>query len=340
MHRILRQILSNVNSGSPATIHVQSIVETRANPNLTENILNIRSFSNVLSKMINNELEVASAKDSKAKKKRNSNSEDFNHRKMLKLDHASAKSSDVKIPRNSSSNNANQSKILKLPKSEEELKSFSKLAASQISLGKLIAVPTDTIYGLACLVQNESAVQDLYDIKGRHPDKPVSVCVAEIEDIYRWSEVTVKPDLLQEILPGPVTLCFSRKKELNREFNPESDLVGIRIPDHFFVRELCRQVQSFEGCCSPIALTSANVSGSDSCLEIKEFADILFNRPNSKLETIFDGGRLGETRLSRLGSTIVDLSSKGYYKIIRQGSAESNTVKILKRHGLLEYSSS
>jgi len=283
-------------------------------------------------------LELASAKDPKTKNKRNSNSGDSNKIKMSKLELASANSSDVKVPRNSNTYNSNQSKILKLPKSEEELKSVSKLAASQISLGKLIAVPTDTIYGLACLVQNESAVQDLYDIKGRHPDKPVSVCVAEIEDIYRWSEVTVSPELLQEILPGPVTLCFSRKKELNSEFNPESDLVGIRIPDHFFVRELCRQVQSFEGCCSPIALTSANVSGSDSCLEIKEFADTLFNRPNSKLETIFDGGRLGETRLSRLGSTIVDLSSKGYYKIIRQGSAESNTVKILKRHGLLEYS--
>ena len=188
-------------------------------------------------------------------------------------------------------------------------------------------------------MQNESAVQDLYKIKGRHPDKPVSVCVAEIEDIYRWGEVTVSPELLQEILPGPVTLCFSRKHELNTEFNPDSRLVGIRIPDHFFVRELCRRLQSFEGCCSPIALTSANVSGSDSCLEIKEFANTLLSRPNSQLEMIFDGGQLGETRLSRLGSTIVDLSTKGFYKIIRQGSAENNTVKILKRHGLLEYSS-
>ena len=227
--------------------------------------------------------------------------------------------------------------IVSLPKSGKDVKSVAMLAASKIANGKIIAVPTDTIYGLACLVQNSSAVQDLYSIKGRHPNKPVSVCVAEICDIYQWGEVTVTPDLLEELLPGPVTLCFSRKRELNLEFNPDSSLVGIRIPDHFFVRELCRKVHSFDGCISPIALTSANVSGTDSCLEVHEFADILTSLPNNKLDTIFDGGRLGETMLSRLGSTIIDLSTKGYYKIIRQGSAEINTVKILRKHGLLEH---
>ena len=227
--------------------------------------------------------------------------------------------------------------ITKLPKAATDVKRSALLAASKIANGNIIAVPTDTIYGLACLVQNDTAVQDLYEIKGRHPNKPVSICVAEIEDIYRWGDVTVSSELLQDLLPGPVTLCFLRKPELNVQFNPDSELVGIRIPDHFFVRELCRKVQSFEDSCSPIALTSANVSGRDSCLEIKEFADTLWSQPNSKLEMIFDGGRLGETRLSRLGSTIIDLSTKGYYKIIRQGSAESNTVKVLKKHGLLEH---
>ena len=240
--------------------------------------------------------------------------------------------------KNQLSENLSQKKtIISLPKSQNDVRNVATLAASKISDGNIIAVPTDTIYGLACLVQNGSAIQDLYAIKGRHPDKPVSVCVAEIDDIYRWGQVTVSNELLQEILPGPVTLCFSRKPELNTEFNPDSQLVGIRIPDHLFVREMCRNVQSFEGCCSPIALTSANVSGRDSCLEIKEFADTLFSRPNSKLKMVFDGGRLGETRLSRLGSTIVDLSTKGYYKIIRQGSAEVHTVNILKKHGLLEH---
>jgi len=308
MHWLLHQVLSNVNRVSYATIHCPSIQQSIVNPSGTKNIIKTPSLIYMLSKMFHNEFTVES-------------NNDLNDKNSIE------------------SVNSNHKKILQLPKSEVELKNVSQLAASKIALGKIIAVPTDTIYGLACLVQNESAVQDLYHIKGRHPDKPVSVCVAEIEDIYQWGEVTVSRQLLEQLLPGPVTLCFARKKELNTEFNPESELVGIRIPDHFFVRELCRKLQSFEGCCSPVALTSANVSGSDSCLETKEFAETLFSQPNSKLEMIFDGGRLGETRLSRLGSTIVDLSTKGYFKIIRQGSAETNTVKILKVHGLLEYSS-
>jgi len=310
MHWLLHQILLNVSRASSASINHQSLHRLIVHPSRTKNVSSIPSFIYMLFKMFHDESKLDSNKFLKDESQSHSRSNDYK-----------------------------QNQTLKLPKSEEELKNIAQFAASKIALGKIIAVPTDTIYGIACLVQNESAVQDLYNIKGRHPDKPVSVCVAEIDDIYRWGEVTVSRELLEELLPGPVTLCFSRKKELNTEFNPESELVGIRIPDHFFVRELCRRLQSFEGCCSPIALTSANVSGSDSCLETSEFAETLLSRPNSKLEMIFDGGRLGETRLSRLGSTIVDLSTKGYYKIIRQGSAESQTVKILKSHDLLEYSS-
>jgi len=310
MHWLLHHILLNVNRAGSVSIDCRSLQRSIVRQSRTNNIYSIPNFICVLSKMFHN----------KSK---------FDSNKYL---------SDEKIT-NAGTNNYKPNQILKLPASEEELNNVAQLAASKIALGKIIAVPTDTIYGIACLVQNESAVQDLYNIKGRHPDKPVSVCVAEIEDIYRWGEVTVSQKLLEELLPGPVTLCFSRKKELNTEFNPESELVGIRIPDHSFVRELCRRLQSFEGCRSPIALTSANVSGSDSCLETNEFANTLFSRPHSKLEMIFDGGRLGETRLSRLGSTIVDLSTKGYYKIIRQGSAESQTVKILKSHDILEHSS-
>ena len=311
MHCLLHQLFHNVNKLGSVAIFNQSIQQLKRHPSENRTYLGISSLIYLLSKMINGEINASTAS-------------------VANGTHTNPSSSD----------DSKQNTIFRLPKAEDELGNVAQLAASKIAHGKIIAVPTDTIYGLACLVQNELAVQDLYKIKGRHPDKPVSVCVAEIEDIYRWGEVTVSPELLQEILPGPVTLCFSRKNELNIDFNPDSGLVGIRIPDHFFVRELCRRLQSFEGCCSPIALTSANVSGSDSCLEIKEFANTLLSRPNSKLEMIFDGGRLGETRLSRLGSTIVDLSTKGSYKIIRQGSAESNTVKILQKHGLLECSSS
>jgi len=204
-------------------------------------------------------------------------------------------------------------------------------AAQDLKSGGIIAVPTDTIYGVACLVQIRNAVDKLYLLKGRHPEKPISICLAEIDDLFKWSRVTVSKELLSELLPGPVTLCFDRLPPLNPDFNPGARLIGIRIPDHSFVRQICRNVQG-----NPVALTSANVSQAQSCLDVSEFINDL----GAGLSKIFDGGRLcsdeDQGTKSRQGSTIIDLSNQGHYKVIRNGSALHETVAILEKHGLLK----
>ena len=80
---------------------------------------------------------------------------------------------------------------------------------------------------------------------------------------YRWCDVTISRDILEDLLPGPVTLVFERKAVLNPELNPATRLMGIRIPDHQFIRETARV------CKEPIALTSANISASRSCLTVE-----------------------------------------------------------------------
>jgi len=55
--------------------------------------------------------------------------------------------------------------------------------------GGVVAVPTDTIYGIACLVQNDSAVERVYAIKGRDPLKPIAICVSDVLDVYRYKNV-------------------------------------------------------------------------------------------------------------------------------------------------------
>lgn len=68
--------------------------------------------------------------------------------------------------------------------------------------------------------------------------------------------------ILEDLLPGPVTVVFERSPELNPLLNPNTNLVGIRIPDHAFIRNLSR------ACGSPIALTSANKSSDQSTLSL------------------------------------------------------------------------
>merc|ERR1712183_569665 len=129
------------------------------------------------------------------------------------------------------------SKVRRL--SSSLLSSAVNLAGERLLAGGVLAVPTDTIYGLTCLVQHQAAVESLYNIKGRHSSKPIAICVAEVEDIYTWAEVTVERTLLEQLLPGQVTLVFKRSKKLNRNFNPDTKLVGVRIPDYPFLREDC-----------------------------------------------------------------------------------------------------
>ncbi|KAK0064562.1 yrdC domain-containing protein mitochondrial [Biomphalaria pfeifferi] len=196
-------------------------------------------------------------------------------------------------------------------------------SADCLKKGGVIAVPTDTVYGVACLAQDTEAINKIYAIKNRNFQNPIAISVAGVEDIPRWSEVTVSEELLHELLPGPVTLVFERKPCLNPSLNPLTNLVGIRIPKNWFMQELPAR------CSGPIALTSANLSGTKSCLQIEEFENLW-----PQLDIVVNGGRLNDTEEARLGSTVVDLSVPNVYRIIRPGSANRSTVDCLERFGL------
>ena len=196
-------------------------------------------------------------------------------------------------------------------------------AVSRIVRGAVIAVPTDTIYGLACDAHSDEAVKQLYQIKKRVTTNPVAICVADISDIYKWCRVTVSRQLLQLLLPGQVTLVFERLEVLNKNLNPACRTIGVRIPDSDFVRGVCRESAR------PIALTSANISASESCLTVQEFSALW-----PLIDRVYDAGPLHEQDPQRLGSTIVDLSSPGHYCIRRQGCAHSAVVTVLSQFDL------
>nr|XP_006631445.2 PREDICTED: yrdC domain-containing protein, mitochondrial [Lepisosteus oculatus] len=191
-----------------------------------------------------------------------------------------------------------------------------------LQAGQVVAVPTDTIYGLACLAQNSDAIKRVYDIKGRNGEKPLAICVGEIEDIYKYCKVSVPGQLLRDLLPGPVTLVLERSGELNMDLNPFTPLVGVRIPNHAFMRKLAQL------CREPLALTSANVSSQTSTLVVDEFCELW-----PWLALVVDGGPIGDTMSPecRLGSTVINLSSPGQYSIIRPGCALKPTVEILEK---------
>uniref|UniRef100_A0A8C9NPE3 Threonylcarbamoyl-AMP synthase n=1 Tax=Serinus canaria TaxID=9135 RepID=A0A8C9NPE3_SERCA len=167
----------------------------------------------------------------------------------------------------------------------------------------------------------------IYSLKGRNGAKPLAICLGDVERLYRYCRVNVPDELLRDLLPGPVTLVLERSEELNKDLNPFTSLVGVRIPDHPFMRDLAR------ACPGPLALTSANISSQGSTLTVLEFQDLW-----PQLSLVIDGGPIGDIQSPecRLGSTVVDLSVSGKFSIIRPGCALMPTVEILKKkYGLV-----
>lgn len=204
-----------------------------------------------------------------------------------------------------------------------DLQQLVSLATKSLKSGNIVAVPTDTIYGVAGLAQRNDATSRIYQLKNRDHKKPIAISVADIDDVYRWGHVTISRDLLSDLLPGPVTVVLRRTEDLSSGLNPDVPLIGIRIPDHQFIRTLARSCQE------PIALTSANISSSPSTVSVEEFIELW-----PMLDLVFDGGMLGNTTESRQGSTVVDLSEQGVYRIIREGSALRSTSDLLEKYGL------
>ncbi|KAF5206691.1 Yrdc domain-containing protein [Thalictrum thalictroides] len=198
-------------------------------------------------------------------------------------------------------------------------------AIKSIKQGKVIAVPTDTLYGFACDACSTGAVNKIYEIKGRKQTSPLAICVGDVSDIERFAVTDHLPHgLLDNLLPGPVTVVLSRDESslLEKTLNPGLDSIGVRVPDSNFIRIIAR------GSNSALALTSANLSGQPSSVCIHDFEDLW-----EHCAYVYDGGLLPS---GRAGSTVVDLITGGKYQILRSGSALKETVAILHRYSLEE----
>ncbi len=102
-------------------------------------------------------------------------------------------------------------------------------AVSALSAGRVIAVPTDTLYGLAADANSSAGIQHIYSIKHRQAYAPLAICIADVSDLHRYCHAEhLLEQLLQQLLPGSVTLILQRRQEapLCAELNPGLDTIG------------------------------------------------------------------------------------------------------------------
>lgn len=189
-----------------------------------------------------------------------------------------------------------------------------KKISQYLKLGRVIVYPTETFYALGANCFSKQAIQAIYRLKKRHPSKPLSVVISDLDMIREIvSEIPLAFEpLIANFWPGPLTLVFKAAPRVPEELCGPSGSIGVRLTEHEWLRSLVRHA-SF-----PITATSANISGKE---DISDPANA-WREFNGKVDLIVDGG---VTR-GHLPSTVLDLSAKGV-RIIREGAVPLSQLK-------------
>ncbi len=163
--------------------------------------------------------------------------------------------------------------------------------------GGIVALPTETVYGLGALARDKAAVEKLYTIKQRDTSKPFTLVVGSVDQALNIF-TTLPPygyRLIERFWPGPLTMIFYDKKD---------EKVGVRVPAHDILQRI------LSGLTDPIYLPSANVTGQQEAFS----ADDVESSFNEQIDMIVDGG------VSRYcqPSTVLDITYHPF-KILREG---------------------
>jgi L-threonylcarbamoyladenylate synthase len=175
--------------------------------------------------------------------------------------------------------------------------------------------PADTVYGLACDPESEAAVERLYAIKGRPPDRPAAVMFFQPAEA-----LAALPGLgpstrgaLERLLPGPVTLLLPNpERRFPLAGGPAPERLGLRVPDVPLLASVGR----------PVLQSSANPSGGADARRL----DDVDARIRDAVDLELDGGELPGTP-----STVIDLSryeETADYEIVREGALSAAAVRV------------
>jgi L-threonylcarbamoyladenylate synthase len=172
-----------------------------------------------------------------------------------------------------------------------------KVAARLILEGKLVAFPTETVYGLGADALNAKAVRKIFEAKGRPADNPLIVHIAKLEDLKMVArEVPEEARLLaKKFWPGPLTLVLPKAETVPPITTGGLDTVAVRMPAHPIALALIEESR-------PLAAPSANISGKPSPTSAEHVIDDFYG----KIAGIIDGG---ETWVG-VESTVLDLTGE------------------------------
>ena len=180
-------------------------------------------------------------------------------------------------------------------------------AAHFLTRGRVVGIPTDTLYGLAADPFNLAAVDEIYRVKGRPETRALPILVNSVDQAVMLSRSVPQNflRLAKEFWPGAMTLVVDASFRLPLKVTANTGKIALRWPRS---KVAARIIEEFE---APVTGTSANISGFPSCSS----ADQVMKQLGERLPLVLDGGETGAS----LPSTIIELY-EDEWKVIREGA--------------------
>lgn len=171
---------------------------------------------------------------------------------------------------------------------------------------KIVCFPTDTVYGVGCLMNDEVGVNKIYALKQRDKNKPLAILAYNIEQILPYIE---KPSeevmaLMKKYWPGALTIIFNKNKTCKNIINQEIQTIGFRIPNSKIALDI---LQKF----GVMATTSINLSGSAPLNDLNLIKQEFGNEIDYLIEDL--------EVTSNVSSTVIDATQKPF-KVLREGN--------------------
>ena len=224
-----------------------------------------------------------------------------------------------------------ETKIIKLDAANIDSAGIEE-AAAIVDAGGLVAVPTETVYGIACSVKKDSLAK-LSDIKGRTAEKYYTLQIAESGDVHKYiPKLGLRYlKLIQNAWPGPLTIVFELDQDdINKQQNEldsevfenlyKDNSIGIRCPDNAIALELLKRANG------PVVVPSANITGQPPAVDAEQVLEQLAG----KIDLIVDGGPCKY----KTSSTVVKIGKNGL-EILREGAYSQLELEVLSQVKIL-----
>ena len=187
-------------------------------------------------------------------------------------------------------------------------------AAEIIINGGTVIFPTDTVLGLGAVANNSTAIEKIYDIKKRDHKKPISVLIADYEDILKVAEIPSREEgkLMEKFWPGPLTIILKKKANIPDILTSGGNTIGVRMPNSEIARNLIREVGF------PLATTSVNISGEESATSSSKINE----KVHEKIDFILEAYESSSNK----ASTVVKIEN-GKAVILREGDIKKADIE-------------